>query len=125
MPKTIIIDDDIYEGLQKIATPFEDIPNTFIRKLLDFYQSNAKLIHYGKDEKVPGQSPSVGIAKPVEHDHETQHNTEKKTITVYQNKSSNKYFILLGIVPGWPLENPPPVAGSKSPTPGWAERSFI
>jgi hypothetical protein len=22
-----------------------------------------------------------------------------------------------GPVPGWPLENPPPVAGSKSPTP--------
>jgi tetratricopeptide (TPR) repeat protein len=27
--------------------------------------------------------------------------------------------------PGWPLENPPPVAGSKSPTPRSAERSFI
>ena len=28
-------------------------------------------------------------------------------------------------VPGWPLENPPPVAGSKSPTPGSAERGLI
>ncbi|MDP2854824.1 MAG: DUF2130 domain-containing protein [Smithellaceae bacterium] len=27
--------------------------------------------------------------------------------------------------PGWPLENPPSVAGSKSPTPVSAERSFI
>ncbi|MDP2854509.1 MAG: hypothetical protein Q8O28_09745 [Smithellaceae bacterium] len=29
------------------------------------------------------------------------------------------------IGPGWPLENPPSVAGSKSPTPVSAERSFI
>jgi len=27
--------------------------------------------------------------------------------------------------PGWPLENPPPVAGSKSPTSGSTERGFI
>jgi len=27
--------------------------------------------------------------------------------------------------PGWPLENPPPVAGSKSPTPRSAERVVI
>ena len=32
---------------------------------------------------------------------------------------------LINIDPGWPLENPPPVAGSKSPTPGSAERIFI
>ena len=28
-------------------------------------------------------------------------------------------------LPGWPLENPPPVAGSKSPTLRLAERGFI
>jgi len=30
-----------------------------------------------------------------------------------------------GYYPGWPLENPPPVAGSKSPTLRLAERGFI
>ena len=35
------------------------------------------------------------------------------------------YMRIDDLSPGWPLENPPPVAGSKSPTPGSAERSFI
>lgn len=34
MTRTIRIDDDVYEGLKKIADPFEDTPNTVIRKLL-------------------------------------------------------------------------------------------
>jgi hypothetical protein len=32
---------------------------------------------------------------------------------------------LYAVDPGWPLENPPPVAGSKSPPPGSAERVVI
>ena len=47
---------------------------------------------------------------------------------VFQNgKYVNRFDpkIIGGINPGWPLENPPPVAGSKSPTPGSAERVFI
>lgn len=39
MSKTIRIDDDIYESLKQIADPFEDTPNTVIRKLLISYQS--------------------------------------------------------------------------------------
>lgn len=34
MTRTIRIDDDVFEGLKKIADPFEDTPNTVIRKLL-------------------------------------------------------------------------------------------
>ncbi len=34
MAKVIRVDDDVYEGLKKIADPFEDTPNTVIRKLL-------------------------------------------------------------------------------------------
>lgn len=34
MTRTIRIDDDVYEGLKKSADPFEDTPNTVIRKLL-------------------------------------------------------------------------------------------
>lgn len=42
MAKIIRIDDDIYEGLKKIADPFEDTPNTIIRKILISYQSVTK-----------------------------------------------------------------------------------
>lgn len=34
MARTIRIDEDVYLGLKKLADPFEDTPNTVIRKLL-------------------------------------------------------------------------------------------
>jgi predicted CopG family antitoxin len=34
MSRTIRIDDEVYEGLKKLADPFEDTPNTVIRRLL-------------------------------------------------------------------------------------------
>jgi predicted transcriptional regulator len=35
MSPTIRIDDDVYKGLQKLARPFEDTPNSIIRRLLE------------------------------------------------------------------------------------------
>lgn len=32
--RTIRVDDDVYEALKELAAPFEDTPNTVIRKLL-------------------------------------------------------------------------------------------
>jgi hypothetical protein len=37
MARKILIDDDVYEGIKKLADPFEDTPNIVIRKLLIKY----------------------------------------------------------------------------------------
>jgi predicted CopG family antitoxin len=42
MTRVIKIDDDVYESLKKLADPFEDTPNTIIRKLLFSDQSTMK-----------------------------------------------------------------------------------
>jgi len=39
MSKVIRISENTYQRLQKIATPFDDTPDTAILKLLDFYES--------------------------------------------------------------------------------------
>jgi len=46
-------------------------------------------------------------------------------IDVFMEKASPAQSIFKERIPGWPLENPPPVAGSKSPTLRWAERGVI
>lgn len=35
MSKVIRIDDEVYEGLKKLAKPFDDTPNSVIRRLLE------------------------------------------------------------------------------------------
>ncbi|WP_327403229.1 hypothetical protein OG194_26125 [Streptomyces sp. NBC_01288] len=43
MPKhTIVVDDDVYERLQREAEPFVDNPNTVLRRLLDLGQEGAE-----------------------------------------------------------------------------------
>ena len=54
MARMIRIDDDIYECLKKMATPFEDTPNTVLRKILHLPQS---LIKQGEDEKEQVKQP--------------------------------------------------------------------
>ena len=48
MARMIRIDDDIYECLKKMATPFEDTPNTVLRKILHSTQSLTQQAEDGK-----------------------------------------------------------------------------
>ena len=43
MTRVIRIDDDVYEHLKKLADPFEDTPNSVIRRILYIYESLKKL----------------------------------------------------------------------------------
>lgn len=49
MTPTVRIDADVYQALKKIADPFEDTPNTVIRRLL----VDAGLIHPGAVPSLP------------------------------------------------------------------------
>jgi len=50
MARMIRIDDDIYECLKKMATPFEDTPNTVLRKILRSTQSLTEQAEEGKEQ---------------------------------------------------------------------------
>jgi hypothetical protein len=49
----------------------------------------------------------------------------KSTVASDTEVDAITFALFPGSKPGWPLENPPPVAGSKSPTPRSAERVVI
>ncbi len=53
MTRMIRIDDDIYESLKKLATPFEDTPNTVLRKILISNQLLAKKFPDSKEQEKP------------------------------------------------------------------------
>ncbi|MEF2230091.1 MAG: winged helix-turn-helix domain-containing protein [Pseudodesulfovibrio sp.] len=59
MSPTIRIDDEVYQGLKKIADPFEDTPNTVIKRLL----TNANVL---QQKKAPIKQKKVrsGVLTP-------------------------------------------------------------
>jgi len=64
MTKTIRIDDDVYDGLKKLATdPFEDTPNTVIRSLLQKYLG-ASLLNKSSRSKTKTKKTRTGELTP-------------------------------------------------------------
>lgn len=61
MTRTIRIDDDVYEGLKRLADPFEDTPNTVIRKLLN--NNGNSLLSRKEKEKILSSDKRTKNAK--------------------------------------------------------------